>query len=99
MGRGPRGGGYGPGAQGWRQGGQGPAQPAAIDEAKAKEIAAEYVKQNLAGYQVEKIVKFERPRGTMYRIEAKGPKGEIQYLSINPFGYVRAPRFSPGRAQ
>jgi len=94
-----RGRGRGSCAMGWQRGGQGPAATAAaIDEAKAKELAAEYVKKNLAGYQVEKIVKFERPRGIVYRIEAKGPNGEIQYLSINPFGFVRAPRFAPGRA-
>ncbi|MFA5027800.1 MAG: hypothetical protein WC713_07960 [Candidatus Methylomirabilota bacterium] len=94
-----RGRGRGSCVQNWQGGGQGPAAPAvAIDEPKAKELAAEYVKKNLAGYQVEKIVKFERPRGTVYRIEAKGPNGEIQYLSINPFGFVRAPRFAPGRA-
>lgn len=92
--------GFGPGGGPcWQQGGpQGAAAPAAIDDAKAKEIAAEYVKKNLAGYQVEKVVKFERPRGNMYRIEAKGPQGEIQYLSINPFGNVMAPGFAPGRA-
>jgi len=94
-----RGRGRGSCARSWQGGGQGPAAPAvAIDEPKAKELAAEYVKKNLAGYQVEKIVKFERPRGTVYRIEAKGPNGEIQYLNINPFGFVRAPRFAPGRA-
>jgi hypothetical protein len=99
MGMGPGyGRGRGPCAQGFQQGGQGTATPAAIDDAKAKELAAEYVSKNLAGYQVEKVVKFERPRGTMYRIEAKGPKGEIQYLHINPFGTVMAPRFAPGRA-
>ena len=61
-------------------------------------LASEYVTKNLAGYQVEKVVKFERPRGNMYRVEVKGPKGEIQYLNINPFGNVMAPRFAPGRA-
>jgi len=90
--------GRGPCMQGWQPGAPGTAAPAVIDDAKAKEIATEYVSKNLAGYQVEKVVKFERPRGPMYRIEAKGPNGEIQYLHINPFGYVMAPRFAPGRA-
>lgn len=91
-----RGRGWGPCVQGRQQGAAAPAE--AIDDAKAKEIASEFVQKNLAGYQVEKVVKFERPRGAMYRIEAKGPNGEIQYLTINPFGNVRAPRFTPGRA-
>ena len=98
---GGRGMGSGPGRGGcWQQGGpQGAAAPAAaIDDAKAKEIAGEYVTKNLAGYQVEKVVKFERPRGNVYRVEVKGPKGEIQYLNINPFGYVMTPRSAPGRA-
>ncbi len=98
---GGRGAGFGPGRGScWQQGGpQGTAAPAAaIDDAKAKELAGEYVKKNLAGYQVEKVVKFERPRGNMYRVEVKGPKGEIQYLTINPFGSVMTPRFAPGRA-
>ncbi|HSD52206.1 MAG TPA: PepSY domain-containing protein, partial [Candidatus Methylomirabilis sp.] len=60
----------------------------AIDEAKAKEIANEYVTKNLPGYSVEKLVKFDRPRGTMYQVELKGPKDEVRYLHINPFGNV-----------
>jgi hypothetical protein len=68
----------------------------AIDEAKAKEIANEYVNKNLPGYQVEKLVKFDRPRGAMYQVEVKGPKDELQYLHINPWGNVRA--FGAGRA-
>jgi hypothetical protein len=103
MGYGPQGGGpggpgagFGPGGRPcWNQGGA-PAQPAAIDEAKAKQIATEYVAKNLPGYQVEKLVKFDRPRGAMYQVEVKGPKDEIQYLHINPFGYVRT--FGAGKA-
>ena len=92
-GHGGRGPGHGPCVQ---QGGAAPA--VAIDDAKAKQLANDYVKNNLTGYQVEKLVKFERPRGTMYQVEVKGPQGEIQYLHINPFGDVRAPRFAPGRS-
>jgi hypothetical protein len=77
----------------------GAAAPAtAIDETRAKEIASEYVTKNLPGAQIEKMVKFERPRGTMYQAEVKGPQGELTYLRINPFGYVMAPRFGAGRA-
>ncbi len=91
---GPRGGwgrgGYGPGGGpcwGGNQGAAGVNAPA-IDEAKAKEIASDYVSKSLPGYTVEKLVRFERPRGPMYQVEVKGPKGEVGYLTINPFGYV-----------
>ncbi len=96
MGPGAAGPGFGPGAGPcWRQGAMG-VTATAIDDAKAKEIAAEYVTKNLPGYTVEKLVKFERPRGTMYQVELKGPKDEIRYLHINPFGNVMP--FGAGRA-
>ena len=108
MGYGPQGsgGGWGPGMMGGRggwgqgggpcwQGGQG-VTATAIDEAKAKEIANDYVSKNLPGYKVEKLVKFDRPRGAMYQVEVKGPKDEVSYLHINPFGYVMP--FGMGRA-
>ncbi|MBI2562862.1 MAG: hypothetical protein HYW08_10860 [candidate division NC10 bacterium] len=88
--------GFGPGAAPcWNQGATG-ITATAIDEAKAKEIATEYVTKNLPGYTVEKLVKFERPRGTMYQVEVKGPKDEVRYLHINPFGNVIP--FGAGRA-
>ncbi|MBI2163701.1 MAG: PepSY domain-containing protein [candidate division NC10 bacterium] len=88
--------GFGPGAAPcWNQGATG-VTATAIDEAKAKEIATEYVTKNLPGYTVEKLVKFERPRGTMYQVEVKGPKDEVRYLHINPFGNVIP--FGAGRA-
>ncbi len=81
-------GGWGPGARPcWQQGAQG-VTATAIDDAKAKEIATDYVTKNLPGYTVEKYVKFERPRGTMYQVELKGPKDEVRYIHINPFGNV-----------
>jgi hypothetical protein len=89
-GRGPGAGGpgFGPGAGPcWQQGTQG-VTATAIDEAKAKDIANDYVAKNLPGYKVEKLVKFERPRGAMYQVEVKGPKDEVRYLHINPFGNV-----------
>jgi hypothetical protein len=108
MGFGPRGAMMGPGG-GWGPGaGMGPgagpcgrrgvmgATAAAIDEAKAKEIATEYATRNLPGFSVEKIVKFDRPRGPMYQVELKGPKDEVRYIHINPFGNVMP--FGPGRA-
>jgi hypothetical protein len=83
-----RGAGFGPGAGPcWQQGATG-ATATAIDDAKAKQIATEYVTKNLPGYTVEKFVKFERPRGTMYQVELKGPKDEVRYIHINPFGNV-----------
>ncbi len=88
--------GFGPGAGPcWRQGATG-VTATAIDEGKAKEIATDYVTKNLPGYKVEKLVKFERPRGTMYQVELKGPKDEVRYLHINPFGNVMP--FGMGRA-
>lgn len=88
--------GFGPGAAPcWNQGATG-ITATAIDEDKAKEIATEYVTKNLPGYTVEKLVKFERPRGTMYQVEVKGPKDEVRYLHINPFGNVIP--FGAGRA-
>ena len=88
--------GFGPGAGPcWQQGTTG-VTATTIDETKAKEIAIEYVTRNLPGYTVEKLVKFERPRGTMYSVELKGPKDEVRYLHINPFGIVMP--FGPGRA-
>jgi hypothetical protein len=108
MGYGPqgRGAGWGPGAMMggrggrgagpcWQQGNQG-VTATAIDEAKAKEIANDYVTKNLPGYTVEKFVKFDRPRGPMYQVEVKGPKDEVRYLHINPFGNVIP--FGAGRA-
>ena len=92
MGRGA--GGPGGGPCGNQQGGM-PATATAIDEAKAKQIASEYVSKNLPGYQVEKLVKFDRPRGAMYQVEVKGPNGELQYLHINPWGNVHT--FGAGR--
>jgi hypothetical protein len=91
-----RGAGMGPGGGGCMQrGGPQGVTATAIDEAKAKELAADYVKKNLPGYSVEKLVKFERPRGAMYQVEVKGPQNEVQFLHINPWGNVRA--FGAGR--
>ena len=96
-GRGPGAGGpgFGPGAGPCRQQGATGTTATAIDEAKAKEIANDFATKNLPGYKVEKLVKFERPRGAMYQVELKGPKDEVRYLHINPFGYVRS--FGEGR--
>jgi hypothetical protein len=105
QGYGPRGGrmGWGPGGGAgpgrgpcWSQQGGAQVTATAIDEAKAKEVASEYVSKNLPGYHVEKLVKFDRPRGAMYQVEVKGPQNDLQYLHINPWGNVRA--MGAGRA-
>ncbi len=98
--------GYGAQGQGWGPGGMrggGPcwqgaqgATAAVIDDAKAKQIASDYASKNLPGYKVEKLVKFDRPRGSMYQVELKGPKDEISYLHINRFGSVMV--FGSGRS-
>ncbi|MFB3817969.1 MAG: hypothetical protein ACE147_09930 [Candidatus Methylomirabilales bacterium] len=84
---GPRGGMMGRGNRG--PGGT-PASATPIDEAKAKEIANEYVAKHLANYRVEKFIQFQRPRGPMYQVELKGPQNEVTYLHITPWGGVRA---------
>lgn len=73
----------------WGPGGM-PANATQVDEAKAKEIANEYVAKHLANYKVEKFTQFQRPRGTMYQVELKGPQDELTYLHITPWGGVRA---------
>ncbi|MEK7221139.1 MAG: hypothetical protein AAB253_08070, partial [candidate division NC10 bacterium] len=88
--------GFGPGAAPCGSQGATGVTATAIDEAKAKEIATDYVTKNLPGYTVEKLVKFERPRGAMYQVEVRGPKDEVRYLHINPFGNVIP--FGAGRA-
>jgi len=88
--------GFGPsGGPCMQQQGAAAATATVIDDAKAKAIATEYVSKNLSGYQVDKLVKFDRPRGSMFQVELKGPKGEVRYLHINPWGNVRD--FGAGR--
>src|SRR5512138_3613739 len=77
-------GGWGPGASG------APVNAQAIDEAKAKQIATDYVTKSMPGYKLEKLSSFQMRRGTMYQVEVRGPKDEVQYLHINPWGTVRA---------
>ncbi len=78
----------------WGRDGAGPARTA-IDESKARALATDYAGKHLPGYQVETLSKFDMPRGTMYQVELKGPKGERQVVHINPWGNVRA--FGPAR--
>jgi hypothetical protein len=93
-GRGP-GEGFGPGAGPCGNQNATGVTATSIDDAKAKEIATDYVTKNLPGFKIEKLVKFDRRRGAMYQVEVKGPKDEIRYLHINPFGAVMP--FGAGR--
>jgi hypothetical protein len=95
----------GPGRRGWMMGGQGtgeavcpmfgaaapgtPAEPEAVTEDKAKELAQEYVDKYLKGYAVDKVLPFTGRRGfTAYSVELKGPEGQSRILHINPWGGV-----------
>lgn len=62
--------------------------PEAITLDKAKEIAKQYVDKYLPGFSVERVLPFTGMPRTMYGVELKGPKGEVQYLRINPWGGV-----------
>jgi len=101
-----QGGMMGPGGQGRMMGGPGMRGPAdcpgltaegvaatAITEEKAAEIAKEYVEETLPGYTVEKVTPFPVRHGTLtaFNVELKGPKGEKNFLHINPFGAVMQP--------
>ena len=83
MGPGMMGGPYGP----W--GGQeyGPGREA-ISLDQAKEIAKQYTEKYLKGFTIEHVLPSTGMRHTMYGVELKGPKGEIRYLRINPWGGV-----------
>lgn len=95
--------GMGPGMMGpgWGQGmgpgmmrGYGPygnteyGQGESISHDKAKEIAAQYTEKYLNGFTVERVLPFTGMRHTMYSVELKGPKGEVRFLRINPWGGV-----------
>ena len=107
---GPRGGGMGPGPGGMGPG-MGPganggdwvcpmaggqaAQPAAVTEERAKELAQAYADQYLKGFTVERVLPFQSPRGTMYTVELKGPDSQVRTFHINRFGNVMP--FGPAR--
>ena len=64
------------------------AWPEEISLDRANEIAQEYTSKYLPGFTVERVLPFTGMHRTMYGVEAKGPKGEIRYLHINPWGSV-----------
>jgi hypothetical protein len=66
---------YGP----WREG---------ISLEQATEVAKGYAEKYLKGFTVERVLPYTGMRHTMYGVELKGPKGEVRYLHINPWGGV-----------
>ncbi len=91
-GGGPGGAGGGFGCRGWGAAGgavdqQG--QPVSqVTPDKAKEVAQAYAKQYLPGFNVERVLPFQRRFATMYQAELKGPGGETRILHVNPWGNV-----------
>jgi hypothetical protein len=64
------------------------AAPEGITLDKAKEVAKQYTEKYLPGFAVERVLPFTGMARTMYGVELKGPKGEVRYLRINPWGGV-----------
>lgn len=60
----------------------------AITLDQAKDIAKQDGEKYLKGFTVERVVSFTGMRHSMYSVEMKGPKGEVRYLHINPWGGV-----------
>ncbi len=89
MGPGMMGGQHGPGAGTYGCPGFGTAgQTQGITTDQAKEIAQNYVAQNLKDFTVERVLPFTGMHHTMYTVELKGPNDEITTLHINPWGNV-----------
>jgi len=71
-------------------GGEGAGQPQEqITEEKAKELATEYAGKYFKGFTVERVLPFTGRARTMYQVELKGPKGEMRYLRVTPWGGIR----------
>jgi len=64
----------------------GPGEAISLDQ--AKEIAKQYTEKYLKGFSVERVLPFTGMRHTMYSVEVKGPKAEVRFLHINPWGGV-----------
>jgi hypothetical protein len=88
---------YDGGCPGYGSTGYGPAE-AGISADEAKEIAKEYTDKYLNGFTVERVLPFTGMRHTMYGVELKGPKDEVRYLRINPWGGVMPFANGPGLA-
>jgi hypothetical protein len=74
------------------------ANAASITEDKAREVAQQYVDTHLPGFTIDKVQPFVGMHGTMYSVELKGPKGEVQVVHVNPWGNVMPGHGSTGRA-
>jgi len=59
-----------------------------ITEEKARELAQQYADKNLAGFKVDRVLPSTGMRHTMYVVELKNAKGELQSIHITPFGGV-----------
>ena len=71
-------------------GAAGPGQPQEqITEEKARELAAEYAGKYFKGFTVERVLPYAGRHHTMYQVELKGPKGEMRYLHVTPWGGIR----------
>jgi hypothetical protein len=71
----------------------------AISLDQAKEIAKQYTEKYLKGFSVERVLPFTGMRHTMYSVEVKGPKGEVRFLHVNPWGGVMPFANGPYAAQ
>lgn len=71
----------------------------AVSLDRAKEIATQYSEKYLKGFTVERVLPFTGMRHTMYGVELKGPKGEVRFLHINPWGGVMPFASGPYAAQ
>ena len=75
----------------------GPGESISLDQ--AKEIAKQYTEKYLEGFTVERVLPFTGMRYTMYSVELKGPKGEVRFLRVNPWGGVMPFGAAPYAAQ
>ena len=64
----------------------GPGEAISLD--KAKEIATQYREKYMSDFTVVRVLPSTGMRHTMYAVELKGPKDEVRYLRINPWGGV-----------
>ena len=91
-GPGMRGKGYGPGmrGQGYGPGWQN-APESNLTEKDAKAAVEKVITDNYKGYSVDKIEKFERPRGNMFQATVTDKSGNTFLFIVNPWGQVRGP--------
>ncbi|MCA1928244.1 MAG: PepSY domain-containing protein [Calditerrivibrio sp.] len=61
-----------------------------LSETDAKKAIEEFMKNNLKGFSIEKIEKFQVPRGTAYYATVTDKKNSFQ-IHVNPWGNVVGP--------